>query len=116
MARLVDRGIETVYVSRVEKVKTDLGTTTKHTAPVAVSNVSIQPVAADEEAGDTLSTLTLKVIGSGEWPGGAKSIISVKAGPYAGDYDQEGEARVHSMSPRTAHFVVRMTSRSREVK
>lgn len=114
--RLVDRGNETVQVRTAVKVKTTQGTTTRLSEPVTVRGVSIQPVQETEAPADTGAARLLKIIGSGSWPGGHASVITVTHGPYAGSYDQDGPARVHSMSPRTAHYVVRMTSRAEVVK
>ena len=55
------------------------------------------------------------MIGRGTWPGGTHARVIVVDGPHKGEYDQQGEAVVHGMTPRTEHYVVRLKRRGQEV-
>lgn len=113
---LLDRGPHAVTVTPMVKVSDSMGTTIEPGTPVAVDNIAVQPVSADEaEALGVQARTSYRVIGRGPWPGGINSTVRVDAGPYAGrTFDQDGEARIYGMSPRTAHFDVLITSRGSE--
>lgn len=75
---------------------------------------NVQTVTAEEMQvlGGTLTGTLMRCIGRGPWPGGVHSRIR-----WAGaEWDQEGDARVYSQSPRTAHFDAIIRRRSSEVK
>ena len=80
--------------------------------PVQV-RCSVQPVGAEEaEALGVQASTTNRVIGRGIWPGGVHSTVL-----WGGrSWDQHGEVRQYSMSPRTAHYDLIITARSAEVK
>lgn len=113
---LLDRGPHTVTVTPMVEVRDSMGTTLEPGAPVTVQRVAVQPLSADEaEALGVQARTAYRVIGRGPWPGGINSSIRVDTGPYAGRvFDQDGEARIYGMSPRTAHFDVAMTARGAE--
>lgn len=81
--------------------------------PVTVTRVAVQPISSTET--DETSTDEYKVIGRGAWPGGTHARVTVTDGPHKGEYDQQGEAVVHGMTPRTTHYVVRLRRRGQEV-
>ncbi|WP_165831858.1 hypothetical protein [Brachybacterium endophyticum] len=93
-----------------------MGSTVEPGAPVTVGHIAIQPVdAAEAEALGVQARTSCRVIGRGPWPGGINSTIRIDAGPYEGRvFDQDGEARIYGMSPRTGHFDVLITSRGAE--
>lgn len=115
---LIHRGPHTVTVTPRIKVTDSMGTTTKDGPPVRVPHLAVQPVSAEES--DSLGTqalTTYRIIGAGEWPGGVNSKVRIDDGPYAGrTFDQQGDARIYGMSPRTAHFDVLVTARGSEVR
>lgn len=89
--------------------------------PVVMHRVAVQPMGAsptkpvsedvETDIADQIRT-NLRVIGVGTWPGGPNSRVVVDGR----DWDQKGEASVFTMSPRTAHWMVILQSRSVEVK
>lgn len=81
--------------------------------PVTVTRVAVQPLGSTET--EETSTDEYKVIGRGTWPGGTHARVTVTDGPHQGEYDQQGEAVVHGMTARTAHYVVRLRRRGQEV-
>lgn len=91
----------------------DLSRRVEYQDPVTVTRVAVQPLSSTET--DETSTDEYKVIGRGAWPGGTHARVRVVDGPHQGEYDQQGEAVVHGMSPRTAHYVVRLRRRGQEV-
>ena len=115
---LIHRGPHTVTVTPRVKVTDSMGTTIRDGTPVQVTGVAVQPVSAEEsEALGTQALTTYRIIGAGQWPGGVQSKVRVDVGPYTGrTFDQQGEARVYGMSPRTAHFDVLVTARGSEVR
>ena len=102
-----------VQVRPATLVEGDLASRVALGDPITVDRVSIQPLGSTES--ETNSTDEYKVIGRGVWPGGTHARITVITGPHKGEYDQQGEAVVHGMSPRTEHYVVRLRRRGQEV-
>lgn len=114
---LIRRGPHTVTVTPRERVQGSLGTTVVDGEPVTLRRVTVQSVSSSEVRDMGLTTeVVYKVIGTGSWPGGPLSRVSVDVGPHPGEYDQQGEAVYHNMNPRTAHWVVRISRRGTEVK
>ena len=113
---LLDRGPHAVTVTPMVKVKDSMGTSIEPGDPVPVAGVAVQPMDATEaEALGVQARTSYRVIGRGPWPGGINSTVRIDTGPYAGrTFDQNGEARIYGMSPRTAHFDVLITSRGAE--
>lgn len=114
---LLDRGPHAVTVTPMVTVEDSMGTSIGPGTPVAVPNVAVQPVDATEaESLGVQARTAYRIIGRGPWPGGINSTVRVDTGPYAGRvFDQDGEARIYGMSPRTAHFDVLVTARGAEV-
>lgn len=110
--RLLDRGPHTVTVHPYVEKRTDLGRDYSYGDPVTVERVAIQPVSVGEGEDQSSASGTYTVIGSGMWPGTSRSRVTVVTGPHPGEYDQQGPAKHHGMSPRTSHYVVRITLRS----
>lgn len=115
---LLDNGPHTVTVIPRVAVKGTMGNTNyKDGVPVVIPRVSVQPLSSSERSELGISTSeSYKVIGRGDWPGGALSKVRVNVGPVTGMFDQSGPARVHGMSPRTAHYNVVITARGSEAK
>lgn len=86
------------------------GTVLTPGVPVTVRG-SVQPVSAEEaESLGVQAATSYRFIGR-EWPGGVHSTAVWEGRTF----DQQGEARRYSMSPRTAHVDVILTARSSEV-
>lgn len=114
---LLRRGPHTVTVTPRVLIEGDLGSQPGDGEPVTIRNVSVQAVSSTERHSLGLTTeVVYKVIGTGRWPGGAISRVTVDVGPHPGEYDQHGEATYYAMSPHTAHWVVRITRRGTEVR
>lgn len=84
--------------------------------PSQVDGVMIQPVSsADSDlALGTVGADVYRVIGAGTWPGGPYSTVFIQDGPpnmVGREFDQDGPARIHGASPRTAHFTVTIKGR-----
>lgn len=102
-----------VQVRPATLVEGDLASRVVLGDPIPVARVAVQPISSTET--DTNSTDEYKVIGRGIWPGGTHARVIVVTGPHKGEYDQQGEAVVHGMTPRTEHYVVRLRRRGQEV-
>lgn len=110
---LLNSGPHTVTVTPVIKQKASNGAPRYvRGTPVTVSHVMVQPMTASEVDGQVTAITTMyQVIGSGVWPGGPHSIVEWNGR----EWDQEGEARIYSVSPRTAHFDVMIRARDAQV-
>lgn len=113
---LLARGPHTVTVrSRVRTNSTDRGNNPKFELgePVTVQGVSVQPMTAEEQLAFRAefdvapATLVQRVIGRGPWPGGPYSRVTFRGR----EYDQVGEAQVHSTGRRTGHFTAVIKAR-----
>lgn len=113
MMSLFDTNPHTVQVRPAVLKQGDLARRVEYADPVTVTRVAVQPLGSTET--DTTSTDEYKVIGRGTWPGGTHARVIVVDGPHQGEYDQQGEAVVHGMTPRTEHYVVRLKRRGQEV-
>lgn len=109
---------QTVTVIPMVKVKNKYGTwDLERGEPIEIEEVSVQPFGGGtvgnlEGADGTTIRDQFTVRGSGNWPGGVKSIVI-----YDGvEYDQEGLAKQHKIGINTRHFQVRIHARGAEVK
>lgn len=95
-----------------------MGSKIVHDPEVVVRNVRVQPVTNIEVpvGTGTQAENVYRVIGSGAWPGGINSRVRVLDGPFAGEYDQRGNAALHADSRPTMHYTVTLSKRSSEVK
>ncbi len=109
---LLDRGPHTVVVFPQVRTEDRYGSPVfTDGEPIPVRG-AMQPSSADETEGAGTQASTQYTFIGRTWPGGVHS-RAVWAGR---DFDQDGEARVYSMSARTAHVDVTLQARSSEVK
>jgi len=113
---LLDRNPHRVTVTPMRVVQDSMGSTLTPGDPVSLE-VFIQPVTTEEMSDLGIQSKTsCRIIGRDGWPEGVSAKVHIDKGPYEGrTFDQEGEPRWFTMSPRIHHYDVIITSRGTEV-
>jgi hypothetical protein len=111
LVSLLDRGPHTLTVTPRTRTKDALGAAVWTPSTPVEARGAMQPVSATESTELGLTTETVYRFLGRTWPGDVHAEVSWNGRPF----EQVGEAKVHGMSPRTAHVEVILKARGAAV-